>query len=45
MISQTEGRQRRGAGRQPIIWLNFAKNFMKMKKIGPRGERVQNFTI
>ena len=24
-------------GCQPIIWLNFAENCMKMKKIGPRG--------
>ena len=26
-------------GRQPIIWLKLAKNYMKMKKIEPRGGR------
>ena len=26
-----------GEGRQPIIWQNLAKNYMKMKKIGRGG--------
>ena len=33
--------------RQPIIWVICPENFMKVKKIGPRGRRarVQNFNL
>ena len=29
-----------------LVWPKFVENFMKLKKIGPRGEaRLQNFTM
>ena len=32
-------------GRQHTILPNFPKNCMKLKEFGPRGARVQNFTM
>ena len=33
------------SGHQPIIWPNFSKNGMKMKKIGPRGGRASKILL
>ena len=30
---------------ETIIWANFAKNCIKMKKIGTEGARIQNYNI